>query len=205
MPGGGTAAARSPRITFYFGLERPEAKAQAAFTAVGKPGSPSNRKFLGVRELASRYGARPRTIRALKRRARRHGLVARVDRSGVFARLPGSVRTFKRSFHARLVSQVDNDVSARTWFVRGNRPLRLPRWLRPPVREVVAVYARTAKLSSSKARPSQNPPPGAPGNAGTWTGGCDEARATGSYSSVRCAMPTASRRSARGPAPRWPS
>ena len=31
------AAARSPRITFYFGLERPEAKAQAAFTAVGKP------------------------------------------------------------------------------------------------------------------------------------------------------------------------
>lgn len=176
------AAAHSPRITFYVGLERPEAKAQAAFTAVGKPGSPSYRKFLGARELARRYGARSRTIRVLRRRARRHGLVARVDRSGVFARLTGSVRTFERSFHTRLVSQVDNDVSARTWFVRGNRPLRLPRWLRPPVREVVAVYARTAKLSSSKARPSQNPPPGAPGNAGTWTGGCDEARATGSYS-----------------------
>lgn len=30
-------------------------------------------------------------IRALKRRARRHGLVARVERSGVFARLTGSV------------------------------------------------------------------------------------------------------------------
>ena len=60
------AAARSPKISFYFGLERPEAKARSAFTAVSQPGSPSYRKFIGVRETARRYGASPRTIRTLK-------------------------------------------------------------------------------------------------------------------------------------------
>ena len=32
------AVARSPKISFYFGLERPEAKARSAFTAVSQPG-----------------------------------------------------------------------------------------------------------------------------------------------------------------------
>ncbi len=42
---GGAAPARAvaqpPRITFYFGLKRPEAQARAAFFAVQQPGSPS--------------------------------------------------------------------------------------------------------------------------------------------------------------------
>jgi kumamolisin len=177
------AAAGSPKISFYFGLERPEAKARSAFNAVSQPGSPSYRKFIGVRQAARRYGASPRTIRTLKRRARRHGLVARIDRSGVFARLTGTVRTFERTFRVSIVSQIDNDVFARTWFTRRSRPLRVPRDLRPLVREVVGVYARSTKIrrgGRGAARAAQSPGP-PPGNAGTWTGGCDQARATGSY------------------------
>jgi kumamolisin len=177
------AAARSPKISFYFGLERPEAKARSAFIAVSQPGSPSYRKFIGVRQAARRYGASPRTIRTLKRRARRYGLVARIDRSGVFARLTGTGRAFERSFRVRIASQIDNDVFARTWFARRNRPLRVPRDLRPLVREVVGVYARSTKIrrvGRGAARAAQSPGP-PPGNAGTWTGGCDQARATGSY------------------------
>ena len=177
------AAARAPKISFYFGLERPEAQARSAFTAVSQPGSPSYRKFVGVRDVARRYGASARTIRTLKRRARRHGLVARIDRSGVFARLTGPVSAFERTFRVRIVSQLDNDVFARTWFTRGNRPLRVPRDLRPLVREVVGVYARSARLprGGRGARASQSPGP-MPRNAGTWTGGCKKARVTGSYS-----------------------
>jgi kumamolisin len=177
------AAARSPKITFYFGLERPEAKARSAFTAVSEPGSPNYRKFIGVRQAARRYGASPRTIRALKRGARRHGFVARIDRSGVFARLTGTVRAFERTFRVRIRSQVDNDVFARTWLPRGNRPLRVPRDLRPLVREVVGAYARSTKLARGGrgARAAQAPEP-LPRNTGTWTGGCNGARVTGSYS-----------------------
>jgi subtilase family serine protease len=177
------AAARSPKISFYFGLERPETQARNAFTAVSQPGSPSYRKFVGVRQTARRYGASPRTIRTLKRRARRHGLVARIDRSGVFARLTGTVATLERTFRVRIRSQVDNDVFARTWFTRRNRPLRVPRDLRPLVREVVGVYARSTKLprGGRGARAAQSPGP-LPRNTGTWTGGCNGARVTGSYS-----------------------
>jgi kumamolisin len=177
------AAARSPKVTFYFGLERPEAKARLAFTGVSEPGSPNYRKFIGVRQAARRYGASPRTIRTLKRRARRHGFVARIDRSGVFARLTGTVRAFERTFRVRIRSQVDNDVFARTWFTRRSRPLRVPRDLRPLVREVVGVYARSTKLprGGRGARVAQAPEP-LPRNTGTWTGGCNGARVTGSYS-----------------------
>jgi kumamolisin len=173
------AAARSPTITFYFGLERPEAEARKAFAGVTSPGSASYRHFVSVRQAARRYGASPRRIRALKRRARGYGFKARIDRSGVFARLTGSVNRFERVFRVRLRSQFDNDVLATTWWVRGNRPLRIPRDLRPFIREQVASFSRSTKFPR-RAGPSAAPPQ--PGNSGTWSGGCDAARVTGSYS-----------------------
>jgi kumamolisin len=173
------AEARSPQITFYFGLERPEAEARKAFTGVTTPGSETYRHFLSVRQAARRYGARPRAITALKRRARSHGLRASVDRSGVFARLTGSVERFQRVFRVRLRTQFDNDVFATTWFVRGNRPLRIPRDLRPLIREQMAKFSRSTTIPR-RAAPSGAPPE--PGNSGTWSVGCDAARATGSYS-----------------------
>jgi hypothetical protein len=57
-----------------------------------------------------------------------------------------------------------------------HRTLRLPRDLRPLVRETVATYARTVR-SPSAARSAAV----GPANAGTWTGGCPAARATGAY------------------------
>jgi subtilase family serine protease len=177
------AASRSPKITFYFGLERPEAAARAAFEAVGRPGSTTYRRFLGVGQIARSFGARPKTVRAFRRAARRHGFTARVDRSGVFARLTGRVKRFEHVFGVRIRKQFDNDVLADSWVVGGDRRLRLPRDLRPLVRERVAFSARTTKLPPSPRAVTAQTPTGGPkpANAGTWTGGCAAAKATGGY------------------------
>ena len=172
-------AARAPaadRISLYFGVERPEAAARAAFMAVQQPGSPSYRRFLTPGQAARRYGASARTGRRLRRVARRLGFVARLDESRVFARLTGRVGRFEQVFDVRFLKQFDNDVFANTWYLPGRRTLRVPRPLRPLVREVVPIYAR----STRRGRATQAGP--APGNAGTWTDGCDAARATGAYS-----------------------
>ncbi len=137
------AAARSPKVTFYFGLERPEARARDAFTAVSQPGSPSYRRFLGVRRVAVRYGASRRTILAFRRAARRHGLATRMDRSGVFARVSGTVERFERVLGKRIRRSFDNDTPAVGYSAPGVRPPRLPRDLRRHVREVVASYDRS--------------------------------------------------------------
>jgi kumamolisin len=172
--GAAPAAAAAPEITFYFGLERPEGRARAAFAAVGDPGSATYRRFLSVRQAGRRYGASRRTGVALRRAARRHGLTARVDRSRVFARVRGTVREFERVLGVRISRQFNNDVLADGWFVTGKRPPRLPPDLRPLVREVVTSFSRSRRLG---ARAAQQP-----GNAGTWTDGCAAARSTGAYS-----------------------
>jgi kumamolisin len=164
----------APQITFYFGLARPEGRARAAFAAVGDPASAAYRRFAGVDEIARRYGATRATARALRRAARRHGLRARVDRSRVFARVFGSVRQFERVLGVRIRREFNNDVFADGWFAAGRRPPRLPRDLRPLVREVVASFSRSRPRAVRIAQQ--------PGNAGTWTAGCAAARATGAYS-----------------------
>ena len=70
------ATAASPRITFYFGLERPEAAARAAFFAVGDPASPSYRRFASAASVGARFGATAATRRAFRRAAEHHGLRA---------------------------------------------------------------------------------------------------------------------------------
>ena len=136
-----------PKISFYFGLERPEAQARAAFTAVSQPGSPSYRKFVGVRDVARRYGASARTIRTLKRRARRHGLVARIDRSGRVRPAHGPVPDLRADVPRRGSCPRSTTTCRRApGSSPGNRPLRVPRDLRPLVREVVGVYARSARI-----------------------------------------------------------
>ena len=91
----GTAWAAAPsagtRITFYFGLKRPEAKAQTALFAVERPGSPSYRRFLTPGQVSARYGASRATRTAFVRDVRALGLSVRIDASGVFARVSGTV------------------------------------------------------------------------------------------------------------------
>jgi hypothetical protein len=172
------SAHAATQVTFYFGLERPEGQARAAFSAVGNPGSSTYRRFLTVGQAARRYGASRKTVAAFRHAVRRHGLAARVDRSGVFARVRGSVRRFERVLGVRIRRQFDNDVFANGYFLAGKRRPRLPRDLRPLVREVVVSYSRSTRGGRTTARLAA----AQPGNAGTWTGGCAGARATGSYS-----------------------
>lgn len=171
------ASPASARVTFYFGLERPEGAARAAWSAVGNPSSNSYRQFSSQAATAKRYGASSATIRRFKRAVRRHGLRARVDRSRVFARVSGSVRRFERVLRIRIRKQFNNDVFANIWFAAGTRPPRLPRDLRPVVREVVASYSRSTRRPHSTAAAAAPQP----GNAGTWTQGCAAARGTGAY------------------------
>ncbi len=181
-PGVPAAGAATPKITFYFGLERPEAGARAAFAAVGKPGSPSYRSFLTASQTARRYGASRSTIVALRRAARRHGLTARADRSRVFARVRGTVRQFERALNVRIRRQFNNDVFADGWFLAGGSTPRLPGDLRPLVREVVASFSRSVRPRAGRPGAGARAAATGPGNAGTWTGGCAAARATGAYS-----------------------
>jgi kumamolisin len=173
------ASPASARVTFYFGLERPEGAARAAWSAVGNPSSGTYRHFLSRAAAAKRYGANAATIRRFKRAVRRHGLRTKVDRSRVFARVSGSVRTFERVLRVRIRKQFNNDVFANGWFAAGKRKPRLPRDLRPVVREVVVSYSRSTRTPRSAAAAAPGPEPR---NAGTWTQGCAAARATGAYS-----------------------
>ena len=133
--------------------------------------------------MARGFGASRRTVAALRSVARRHGLSARVDRSRVFARVRGTVRRFERLFGVRIRRQFDNDVIANGYFVPGRGPLRLPAGFRPLVREVVASFSRSTRLKpGSAAAAGRAAAAPAPANAGTWTGGCADARATGAYS-----------------------
>lgn len=182
----GAAGPRNPKITFYFGLKRPERRARAAFAAVGDPGSATYRRFLDLGEAAQRYGASRRTKVRFRRVLRRHGLRSRVHRSGLFARVRGSVRRLERTFGVRIRRQRSvSPPRVDIYSVAGDRPLRLPKRLRPVVREVVPSYWRSPRRLRRRS-PGEGRSPAAeatgPVNAGTWTDGCDAAKATGAYS-----------------------
>jgi len=60
----------------------------------------------------------------------RLGLTARIDPSGVFARVTGSVGRFEHAFGARVDSTFSNDPNVIVYTVHGNRSLPMPRELR---------------------------------------------------------------------------
>ena len=176
------ADAKPIRITFYFGLKRPEAQAVAAFFAVQQPGSATYRRFGSLGQVSTSYGASAATRRAFLWQIRKLGLSASIDGSGVFARVRGTVRQFERAFRVRITSQFSNDTISTSYGVAGNRPLPLPKPLRPLVQDVVANYARSSSFPNARdAEATRSMPPG-PRNTGTWIGGCKQAKALGAYS-----------------------
>jgi kumamolisin len=182
------ARAPSPRITFYFGLRRPEAAARHAFFAVQQPGAATYRRFLTPAQVAARYGASPWVRTRFLHDIRRHGFAARVDPSGVFARVTGSVALFQRVFKVRITQGMGDDPPVRTYTT--SQPLRLPSDLRPLVSDVVSNYLRQVEATASRAasarplavndRVSASSKP--PARTGTWTRGCAQAKATGAFS-----------------------
>jgi subtilase family serine protease len=176
----GPAGAATPRITFYFGLTRPEAAARTAFFAVSRPGSSTYRRFLTPAATARRYGASATVRTRFLRAIRRLGFSARIDRSGVFARVAGTTARFERVFGVRIVRSVgDGGVVG-----YGTRSApRLPGDLRPLVRDVVfSSLLQGADKSAVRAAASARPR-----RTGSWTRGCAKAKRTGgfSYAQVR--------------------
>ena len=177
------AAKRSPTITFYFGLKRAELRAESAFWAMGRPGSPTYRRFLSVRQISSRYGASPATRSAFLRGMSALGVRAQIDPSGVFARVSGTVRQFERVFHVRIAAEFLNFPNVEAYSLAGRQTLRLPRSLRPLLQDVVTNYNHTQAVPPGQAtRRASSPAPPAPTNRGTWVRGCTAARALGTYS-----------------------
>lgn len=186
------ARAPSPRITFYFGLRRPEVQARRAFFAVQQPGTASYRRFLTPRQVATRYGASASVRKRFVRDIRRYGFSVRVDPSGVFARVTGSVALFQRVFKVRITQGMGDSPPVLTYGT--NKPLRLPSDLRPLVQDVVTSYLRQVKVSASHVAAAPNVAAGAhtlaapavapnpPARTGTFTGGCSQAEATGAFS-----------------------
>jgi subtilase family serine protease len=177
-------APTSPRITFYFGLRRPEARARRAFFAVQQPGSPSYRRFLTPRQVAARDGASSAVRARFVRTIRRYGFSVHIDQSRVFARVTGSVTRFQRVFKVRITQGLGDDPPVRTYSTTG--PLQLPYDLRPLVQDVVTSYLRQVKVSAPHVAAARTlavtGDPGGPALTGTWTGGCSQAEATGAFS-----------------------
>src|SRR5262249_28220286 len=124
------SAAAPSRITFYFGLKRPESKARTAFFAVQRPGSSTYRRFLTPRQIAARYGASAATKGAFVREVKRLGLSPKVDSSGVFARVTGTVSRFESVFKVKIEKQFGNFPNVNTYFPKGHVALRLPAVIR---------------------------------------------------------------------------
>jgi kumamolisin len=178
---GAAAARRSPTISFYFGLKRPEARAQAAFFAVGRPGSVSYRRFQSPAQISARYGASAATRSAFVSAVATLGLRARIDRSGVFARVSGTVRRLERVFHAHITGEFFNFPNVEVYSLPGHGRLRLPATLRPLVKDVVTVYTRSQAVPPGQAM-AAHAATSPPRNLGTWVRGCRAARTLGTYS-----------------------
>ena len=209
------AGSGSTRITFYFGLRRPEAAAQRAFYATQNPTSPRYRRFLSPARIAQRYGATPATRSALRRAIRRLGLSAQIDRSGVFARVSGTAAQLDRVFDVTVKRTFVQDPNAFIYSPGERKTLRLPRSLRPLVREVSPFYEHSGAPPPARARPfAGTRAPGrcsyrrrprdrritAPGRAAA-----PRRARPGPTATARSVTPTGSRGSAPAAMPRWRS
>ncbi len=178
-----STAASPPRITFYFGLKRPEGAARSAFFSVQEPRSRSYRRFLRVGQAAQRYGASQSTRTAFARLLRHRGLSVRFDRSGVFARVSGTVVQLEHVFGVRITRVFSNAPNVYIYSPAANGRLHLPAGLGHLVQDVVATYAHSAPANGGAARArahlARRRPPK---RTGTWTRGCRQAKATGAFS-----------------------
>jgi kumamolisin len=176
----------SPKTTFYFGLTRPEGAARAAFFSVQRPGSATYRRFMSPRRVAAVYGATPSVRRRFLRLVRGYGFTARIDPSGVFARVRGPVALFERVFKVKIVENNGDEPPVHAFTAKGAP--RLPAALRPLVEDVVTSFNQqipaapppsTAAPASAAARAAKT---WAPKRTGVWTQGCAKAKATGAFS-----------------------
>ena len=174
----------SAKTTFYFGLTRPEAAARAAFFAVQRPGSSTYRRFMSPRRIVAIYGASPSVRRRFLRLVRGYGFAAKVDPSGVFARVRGPVALFERVFKVKVIESPGSEPPTHAFSVKGAP--RLSAALRPLVDDVVTSFSQQIPVKAAVATPARARARAAkrraPRRTGVWTQGCAKAKATGAFS-----------------------
>lgn len=174
------ASGRSPHITFYFGLTRPEAAARATFFAVQRPGSATYRRFMSPRRVAAVYGASPSVRRRFLKLVRSYGFTARIDPSGVFARVRGPVALFEHVFKLKIVHNSGDEPPVNAY--SANAAPRLPAALAPLVHDVVTSFEQQIPVGRAPSASAIASTARAPRRTGTWSQGCAKAKATGAFS-----------------------
>ncbi|MDP1877871.1 MAG: S53 family peptidase [Actinomycetota bacterium] len=84
-------------ITFLVGLPYDMTALEAAAVAVSSPGSPNFRSYLTPAQAATRYGASASARERVRTAAAKLGLVARIDATGLFARVSGTVNQWEKA------------------------------------------------------------------------------------------------------------
>jgi kumamolisin len=174
------AASPSPHITFYFGLTRPEAAARTAFFAVQRPGSATYRRFMSPGRVAAVYGASASARRRFLKLVRSYGFTARIDPSGVFARVRGPVALFERVFKVKVVENDGSGPPVHAFSVK--RAPHLPAALAPLVHDVVTSFVQQIPVGHAPSASAIASTARAPRRTGTWIQGCAKAKTTGAFS-----------------------
>ena len=152
---------------------------------MSQPGSASYRRFLSLKQVSARYGATAATKRAFVSAVKKLKLGVSVDRSGVFARVSGTVAQLDRAFKVHIVTGFEQDPNTFFFILKGNGRLNLPADMRSLVQDVVPSYSHSASLPGGTkrvAQPGRAAATAKPRRTGTWVGGCAKAKASGAFS-----------------------
>jgi len=109
------------------------------------------------------------------------GLSVRIDRSGVFARVSGTVAQLDRVFKVKIQRQFGNFPNVNTYFLKGNGRLTLPADVRSLVEDVVPTFAHSATATGQPTAVARIARATPPSRSGTWSRGCAKAKETGAF------------------------
>ena len=142
-PSAPTAAAKTrpaPKgaiVTFAVGLKRNDAAASAQVAEVSDPRSKQYRVFPIRSTVRAEFGAKPASLKALRRSTERFTLNVSLDRTGVFAQVSGRAKDMSRWLGGTVTVQRMSGEGFAATLYRG--PAKLPKELRGKVREFVPV------------------------------------------------------------------
>ncbi|MEZ5118229.1 MAG: S53 family peptidase [Candidatus Nanopelagicales bacterium] len=178
-------APRDARVTFYLVMSRNEKAARAAFQRVSDPTSSQYRRFPSRAEVVQTYGAKAQHVATVQRQAAAAGMKATLDKTGLFMRITGTARQWKRWTGKDVLMRVlernltdQTALEVRLYRTFGQPPARV---MKASNGTFLGEYVKwiTIRKSADRAAPLPGP---LPTNQGTWVDGCDAAEATNSYS-----------------------
>lgn len=154
-------------ITFYYGLKRHEARADRTLARVSDPQHARYRQFPSVRRIGERFGATKDAKRVVQKSASSAGLSFALDRTGVFARISGSVAQMAGWLGTGILTTDQQGV--RYYRADGSgEPDGLSKWIRESVSYYLAQVPGQTLLRTAA-------PWHQHAASGTWVRGCKEA------------------------------